>query len=31
LLGVAEGRKSRINKGISILSIAHYCRPLRAG
>jgi hypothetical protein len=31
LLSVAEDCKARISKGVSILSIAHYCRVLRPG
>jgi hypothetical protein len=31
LQGCAGDCKSRIGKGFSILSIAHYCRVLRAG
>jgi hypothetical protein len=31
LLSVARACKSRISKGLSILSLAHYCRVLRAG
>jgi hypothetical protein len=31
LLSVAQDRKTRINKGFSVPSIAHYCRSLRPG
>jgi hypothetical protein len=31
LLGVAQVCKSRIDKGFSVLCIAHYCRLLHAG
>jgi hypothetical protein len=31
LLGIAQGCKTRIDKGFSVLCVAHYCRVLRAG
>jgi len=31
LLSVAHACKSRMSKGFSILSVAHYCRALRPG